>query len=53
MSFTIQQVSLNRLPTKKDPDVVNVIWAADVILVNVSRIKPPHTFQERQEKGLS
>jgi len=42
MTFTIQQISLSRLPTKKDPNVVNVIWAADVILVNVSQIDFSH-----------
>jgi len=47
MTFTIQQVSLNRLPSKNDPDVVQVVWAADVILVNVSPkllVGDPHSL---------
>ena len=35
--FTIQQLSLNRLPSKSDSDAIHVLWAADVILVNVSQ----------------
>jgi len=35
MFFTIEQVSLNRLPSKNDPKVIRVLWASEAIYINV------------------